>query len=214
MACPDELTLDLWSSTGALPSDEAAEVAAHVRTCPTCAAAVRAAKTLDGELHTALTLDAEELAYLSGLELASTWRTSSASAALSWSWIALAGVVAGFAAWFVAAPVLGTAVAAGLQIGLGTVLLSAVLSLVFSLGQALPPIAIGHQLVEAVDCHGLVHAGRAVDKLEHEIECHFRFWPSQQRLQLHKWNPPAFWIDQKKGECVGWDVLQYGRHHT
>ena len=135
MACPDELTLDLWLAD-ALPSDEAASVAAHVRTCASCAAAVRAAHALDGELHAALALDAEELAYLARQELGSTWRASPATASLSWGWIALLGVVAGFAAWFVAAPLFGSAVALGVQVGLGTVLLSAALSLVFSLGQA------------------------------------------------------------------------------
>ena len=136
MACPDELTLDLWLA-GALPSDEAASVAAHVHTCATCAAAEQATHTLDGELHAALALDAEELAYLSGLELAATWRTSPASAALSWGWIALAGVVAGFAAWLVAAPTFGSALAVAAQVGLETVLLNAALGLVFSIGQAL-----------------------------------------------------------------------------
>src|SRR5216684_2646817 len=61
MACPDELTLDLWLAD-ALPSDEAATVAAHVRTCATCAAAESAAHALDGELHAALALNTDELA--------------------------------------------------------------------------------------------------------------------------------------------------------
>jgi anti-sigma factor RsiW len=136
MACPDELTLDLWLAD-ALPSDDAAAVANHVHTCATCAAAEQAAHALDAELHAALALDAEELAYLSSLELASAWRTSPAAAALSWGWIALVGVVAGFAAWLVAAPMFGSAVAAAAQVGLGTVLLHTALGLVFSLGQAL-----------------------------------------------------------------------------
>jgi hypothetical protein len=137
MACPDELTLDLWSSTDALPPDEAAEVAAHVRTCATCAAAVRAAKALDGELHTALALDTDELAYLRGLELAATWRSSPTAAALSWSWIALAGVVAGFAAWLAAVQIFGPAIAIAVRVGLGTLVLHTALELVFSLGLAL-----------------------------------------------------------------------------
>ena len=136
MACPDELTLDLWLAD-ALPSDEAATVAAHVQTCATCLAARQAVDGLGGELHAALALDAEELAYLSDLALASNWRTSPAAAALSWVWIALAGVVAGFAAWWVAAPLFGTAVAAALQVGVGTVLLNAAFGLVFGFGQAL-----------------------------------------------------------------------------
>ena len=92
MACPDELTLDLWLAN-ALPSDEAAAVATHVHTCATCAAAERAAHTLDAELHAALALDAEDLAYLARQQLSSTWRTSSAHAPL-WAWIALFGVMA------------------------------------------------------------------------------------------------------------------------
>jgi len=134
MACPDELTLDLWRAD-ALPSDEAAAVAAHVHTCATCVAADRAAHALDADLHAALALDADELAYVSGLELASTWRSTTVPA--SWGWIALAGVVAGFAAWLVAAPVFGSALAAAVQVGVGTVLLHTVLELAFSLGQAL-----------------------------------------------------------------------------
>ena len=136
MACPDELTLDLWLAD-ALPSDEAAKVAAHANTCATCTAAKRAAHALDAELHAALALDVEELAYLRNLQLAATWDTSATAAALSWGWIALAGVVAGFAAWLVAAPVFGSALAAAVQVGVGTVLLHTVLELAFSLGQAL-----------------------------------------------------------------------------
>ena len=103
MACPDELTLDLWLAD-ALPSDEAGAVAAHANTCATCTAANRAAHALDGELHAALALDVEELAYLRNLQLAATWDTSATAAALSWGWIALVGVVGGFVAWLVAAP--------------------------------------------------------------------------------------------------------------
>jgi hypothetical protein len=136
MACPDELTLDLWLAD-ALPSDEAAAVATHVHTCASCGATTRAAHALDAELHTALALDAEELAYLRGLELASTWRTSPAAAALSWAWIALAGVVAGFTAWLVAAPMFGLPLAAAAQVGVGTVLLHTALGLAFSYGEAL-----------------------------------------------------------------------------
>ncbi len=135
MACPDELTLDLWLAD-ALPSDEAAAVAAHVHTCAACGAAASAARALDGELHSALALDAEELAYLAELELASAWRTSPA-AGLSFSWVALVGVVGGFLAWWLAAPIFGSAVAIAVQVGLGSVLLNAAFGLVFGLAQAL-----------------------------------------------------------------------------
>jgi hypothetical protein len=136
MACPDDLTLDLWRAD-ALPFDEAAAVATHVHTCASCGAAERAAHALDAELHAALALDADELAYLRGLELASTWHTSPTAAALSWGWIALAGVVAGFAAWLVAAPTFSSAIALAVQVGVGSVLLHTALELVFSLGEAL-----------------------------------------------------------------------------
>jgi hypothetical protein len=136
MACPDELTLDLWLAD-ALPSDAAATIAAHVPSCPTCLEATRAIDGFGAELHTALALDAEELQYLSGLELASTWRTAPATAAPSWGWIALISVLAGFAAWYIAAPVIGPAVAVAVQVGAFTVLLNAALGLVFGFGQAL-----------------------------------------------------------------------------
>jgi anti-sigma factor RsiW len=136
MACPDELTLDLWLA-GALPSDEAAAVASHVRTCAACAAAEQAVRAFGTELHAALAPDAEELAYLSGLELASPWRTRPAAAGVSWGWIALAGVVGGYAGWLAAAPLLGSVAAAAIQMGLGTAPLYLAFGLLFDLGQAL-----------------------------------------------------------------------------
>jgi anti-sigma factor RsiW len=135
MACPDELTLDLWLAD-ALPTDEATLVAAHVQTCAHCAATERAAHALDADLHAALALEAEELAYVSGLELASTWRTSPAPGP-SWGWIALAGVVAGYVAWLVAAPLFGSPVVVAALIGVGSLLLHAAFGLVFGLGHAL-----------------------------------------------------------------------------
>jgi anti-sigma factor RsiW len=135
MACPDELTLDLWLAD-ALPSQEAEAIASHVRTCATCAPSVEAAHTLTGELHAALALDANELAYLSGLALASSWRPSPALAP-SWGWIALAGAIAAFVAWLGAAQLFGSALAVAAQVGLGTLPLDAVLGSAFSLGQAL-----------------------------------------------------------------------------
>src|SRR4051794_37868985 len=103
MACPDELTLDLWLAN-ALSFEEAALVAAHVSACGACAAAVHVIQTFESELHTGLALDTAELAFLSGQELTRTWHPSAAGGTVSWSWIALFGVVAAFAAWFVAAP--------------------------------------------------------------------------------------------------------------
>jgi hypothetical protein len=136
MACPDELTLDLWLAD-ALPLHEAASIASHVHTCAICTAAAQAAHALDSDLQAALALDAQELAFLSGLELASTWRPNPTTASLSWGWIALAGLVAGFAAWWVAAPMFGSVLATAVQVGLGMVPLRAAVGFVFSLGQAL-----------------------------------------------------------------------------
>ena len=136
MACPDELTLNLWLAD-ALTPDEADRVASHIHTCAQCAAAVDAARASDAELQAALQLDADELAYLSSLQMASTWRASPAATAFSWGWIALAVVIAGFVAWLWAGPTVGAALALAIQVGLRTVLLNAALGLVFGVGQAL-----------------------------------------------------------------------------
>jgi hypothetical protein len=136
MACPDELILELWLAD-ALSLDEAASVATHVDTCATCAAVKQAAHALDADLHAALALDAQELAYLSGLELASTWRIIPSTASLSWGWIAMAGLVAGFAAWWVAVPMFGSVLATAAQVSLGMLPLHAAVGLVFGFGQAL-----------------------------------------------------------------------------
>jgi anti-sigma factor RsiW len=136
MVCPDKLTLDLWVAS-ALPSDEAAGVGAHVRACASCETAQQRLQVLDSELHAALSLDDNEVAYLSGLELAATWRAAPTTPAPSWGWIALAGVVAGFVAWLVVAPTFGWALATAVQIGLATVVLNAALTLVFIVVQIL-----------------------------------------------------------------------------
>jgi anti-sigma factor RsiW len=138
MACPDELTLDLWLA-GALPADEAAEIATHVGECALCAAAAQAAGALEAELQAAVALDAEELAYLSGLALASPWR--SRPAAPPWGWIALVGVVGGYLAWLAAGPAFGAVAAAAVQIGLGTAPLYLAIGLLLALGQALLDLA-------------------------------------------------------------------------
>jgi hypothetical protein len=92
---------------------------------------------LRAELQAALALDADELAYLSKLDLAAHWRSAPATATVSWGWIALAGVVAGFVAWLIAAPTVGVALSTAAQVGLGSVLVNAALGLLFSIGAAL-----------------------------------------------------------------------------
>jgi hypothetical protein len=136
MSCPDELTLDLWLAE-ALPAGEAATVAAHVRTCAACAAAAQAARSGQAGLRAALALDAGEVAYLSGLELSARWRTSPASAAPWWGWIALACVVGGYAAWWAVAPVLSPVVPVAAQVALGAAPLYLALDSLFALGQTL-----------------------------------------------------------------------------
>jgi anti-sigma factor RsiW len=136
MACPDELALDLWLA-GALPPDEAAGIAAHARTCATCAAAEQRAHALGAELHSALALDVDELAYLQGVGLAARWRAGPAAAALPWAWIALAGVVGGYVAWSVAASMFGSVALLAAQVVLGTAPLYLAVARAFDLGQAL-----------------------------------------------------------------------------
>ena len=136
MACPDELTLDLWLAN-ALTPDEGATVASHVRTCAACSAATIVHEQLERELHQALALDADELQFLAELDLAATWRdrVATATAPSGW-WIALLGVVAGFVAWMVAAPSIGWLVNTAAQVGVLTLLVNTVLTVLFSLGQA------------------------------------------------------------------------------
>jgi anti-sigma factor RsiW len=129
MACPDELTLDLWLAD-ALPPDEGSAISRHVETCAACAASVEATHALDANLHAALALDTDELAYIATVQL---WRPAPAP---WWGWIALVSVVAGFVAWLLVAPSFGSALGLALQVGIGSVLLNAVLSLVFTVGQA------------------------------------------------------------------------------
>jgi hypothetical protein len=135
MACPDELTLDLWLAN-ALPACEASSVAAHVRTCDACAAALQHAQSFGAELHHALALDATERGYLAELQLAAPWQARAATDP-AWGWVVVAAVVASFIAWLAAAPLVGSIVGLAAQIGIATVLLNAALVLAFGAGQAL-----------------------------------------------------------------------------
>jgi hypothetical protein len=136
MACPDELTLELWLA-GALPPDEAAPIAEHVRGCAACTATVEATRALEAGLRAALVLDAGEQTYLAGLELAAGWRGRQAVAEPPWGWIALAGAVGGYVAWSAAEGTVGPAAATALQVGLGTLPLPLALETLFALGQGL-----------------------------------------------------------------------------
>lgn len=131
MACPDELTLDLWLA-GALPSEETAHIAGHVAACASCTAVLQRVQGFESELHAALALDDAELAYASSLDIAANWRTAPA-----WSWLLLGGVVAGFLSWLMVGPVVGPLLGLGFDVAVGTVLLNAVLGFVFGFGQPL-----------------------------------------------------------------------------
>src|SRR5438477_1414595 len=135
MACPDDLTLDLWLAD-ALSSEEAAVVARHVATCAACAVSTQAARTLANDLHVALGLDTNELAYVADLQLARTWRTASAASPPWWGWIAVVGVVAGFIAWLAVGPTFSWVFGLAMQVGVGSVLINAALGLAFTVGQA------------------------------------------------------------------------------
>src|ERR1700736_4683413 len=65
------------------------------------------------------------------------------------------------------------------------------------------PVAMRHQFVEARDRHGLTHARRPIDELEHEIERHFRLRPGEQRLKSRKRNAPALGINEEESEGTG-----------
>src|SRR5688572_7868907 len=140
MACPDELTLDLWRA-GALPPGEAAGIAAHARTCAACAAVQRRADALGADLHASLDLDADERAYLRGLDLAARWRTAPSVTALPWAWIALAGVVSAYVAWAIAAPMFGSIAVLAVQIALGTAPLHLAVGQAFGVGLTLFDLA-------------------------------------------------------------------------
>jgi hypothetical protein len=112
MTSPDEQTLDLWLAD-ALSAEETAGV----------------------DLQAALALDGDELAYLADLQLAQTWRTASAASAPWWGWIAVIGVVAGFAAWVAVGPTFGSVFGLAIQVGVGSLLINAALGLAFTIGQ-------------------------------------------------------------------------------
>jgi hypothetical protein len=139
MPCPDELTLELWLG-GALPPEEAAAVAAHVRACAACAVAEQAARARDAGLRAALALDADELAYLSTLDLAAPWRAEPA-ATPAWGGVVLAGVAVAYLTWLAAAPLFGPLVLTVAEVGLGVAPLPFALGLLFDLGQTLLELA-------------------------------------------------------------------------
>lgn len=137
MSCPDELTRDLWAAN-ALPFDEASAVAEHVAGCAACSAQRAQWDATSASLTAALDLDQQENQFLTGLDLAATWRTSAASASdARWGWLALLGVVAVFFAWTLAAQPFGDVLGMANQVGLSSVLLTNGLGLLLALGQAL-----------------------------------------------------------------------------
>ena len=113
MSSPDEPTLDQWLAD-ALSAEDAAGV----------------------DLHAALALDSDELAYLADLQLADTWRSAAANTAPWWGWLAVVGVVAGFIAWLVVGSTFNSVFGLALQVGLGTLAINTALGVTFAVGQA------------------------------------------------------------------------------
>jgi hypothetical protein len=146
MSCPDELTLDLWSAH-ALTDEEASEVSAHVASCASCAALQARWQADSARLQAAFELDQDERAYLAGLDLATPWRTHSASTAdTRWGWLALLGIVTAFVAWTLAAQPFSDLLGIATLVGLGTVLLTNALELLLGMGQSLIDISINPAL--------------------------------------------------------------------
>jgi hypothetical protein len=137
MSCPDELTRDLWAAH-ALPHDEASAVAEHVAGCSMCSAQRVQSDAFDASLGAALDLDHAELDFLASLDLAATWRASTATASDGrWGWLALLGVVAAFFAWSAAAQPFGNLVGIANLVGLGSVLLTTGVGMLLGVSQAL-----------------------------------------------------------------------------
>jgi len=141
MACPDELTLDLWQA-GALRPDDAATVGAHASTCQACTATLERWQALDVELHGALSLDHDEQAYLDGLKLPAAWRPEHAPAGAA-VWLTLLAIPAVCLAWFVAAPFAAQAWAAAAQVGVGTILVRSLLGVLLGVGEAVLALSRG-----------------------------------------------------------------------
>lgn len=77
------------------------------------------------DLQAALELDADERAYLAGLNLAGTWRARSAPAPdRTWGWLALFVVLGAFVAWTVAVQPVGQALSTLNMVGASTFLLT------------------------------------------------------------------------------------------
>jgi hypothetical protein len=140
MACPDELTLDLWLAQ-ALPLEEASTIAEHVATCTLCTASQIAWQASNAQLRAALSLNNEEQAFLASLDLSATWRTQQATATPPWGWLALIGLVAAFFAWTFAGPLVDPVLAAASRVGLGSILADGFVGVLFDAGQALFAIA-------------------------------------------------------------------------
>jgi hypothetical protein len=97
---------------------------------------------LEEGLRAALALDEDERAYLSGLDLAGTWRRGAASTVdARWGWLALFAVVTAFGAWAVAAQFFGDVLSTANEVGLSTVLLTSAVGLLLGASQTVIEIS-------------------------------------------------------------------------
>jgi hypothetical protein len=98
----------------------------------------------DADLRSALTLDADESAYLATLNLSTAWQTASAPPA-DWpkrlTWLSLAFVAATMGTWLVAVPLLTPLLDLLAQLGAGAILLRLLLSVLWTAGESLLVLA-------------------------------------------------------------------------
>ena len=97
----------------------------------------------DADLRSALTLDANERAYLATLNVSTAWQTASAPA--EWpkrlTWLSLAFVAATVGTWLVAVPLLAPLLDLLAQLGAGTIVLRLLLSVLWTAGESLLALA-------------------------------------------------------------------------
>src|SRR3954470_20090800 len=101
MRCPDDARLDAWLDGAPGTAPEAAEIAAHLTSCPACTARQAAREAEERQWRTALALDADELAFLARADLAGAWRAAHAAArpALWWPALVVLALAGAYATW-------------------------------------------------------------------------------------------------------------------
>src|SRR5688572_12412563 len=102
MRCPDEMELELWLAE-ALSEHEREPIRRHVDGCMMCVHLLAARRDEEAALAEALALEADELQFLAGLDLAGRWRPTWVTQAW-WGWLALLVTTGALGAWAVVWP--------------------------------------------------------------------------------------------------------------